>query len=112
MVLRAGASLANGMERWTYRAGTDVPHFATFYHVVQRFHHLLSRGIPVQAMDLQDVDVCAQSLYAVVHRIEDVLPRQSDLVHQLAVVLHYGGDWWLLATGVNAKVAFGKDHDF
>jgi hypothetical protein len=37
-------------------------------------------------MDLEDVDVCAKSLHALLYRVEDVLAAETDLVDGLTVV--------------------------
>lgn len=63
-------------------------------------------------MNLQHIDIRPQPLDARVHRIQDMFPRQPDLVHHLAVVLGDGGDLGLAAVWVDAEVAFGQDDNF
>ena len=40
-------------------AGTDISNPALFDDIVQSLHDLLSRRAPVQAMNLENIDVCA-----------------------------------------------------
>ncbi len=85
--------VCHGEVEWlTYRAGADVSDLAALHHVVERFHDFFSRRVSVQTVDLQDVDVRAQPLDARIYRVQDVLPRQSHLVHHLAVIGHHRGD--------------------
>ena len=60
-------------------------------------------------MDLQYVEVSAQSAHAGVHRIENVLPGQANPVDPVAVVPACGGDRRLLASVVDSKIALGQD---
>lgn len=62
-------------------------------------------------MDLQDIDIRAQTLNTSVDSVEDVLARETDAVHEAAVVTARGGDWRELALVVNAEEAFGEDDD-
>jgi hypothetical protein len=66
--------------------GTDVANPALLYDIVESLHNLLPRGVAVQTMDLEDVDVCAKSLHALLYRVEDVLAAETDLVDGLTVV--------------------------
>lgn len=59
----------------TYRASTDIPHLAALNHIVQSLHDLLARRLAVQTVDLQHVDVRAETLDAGVDRVEDMLAR-------------------------------------
>lgn len=95
----------------TYRASTDVPHLAALNHIVQSFHDLLARGLAVQTVDLQHVDVRAEPLDAGVDRVEDVLARQADAVDEVAVVAGRGRDGREVALVVNAVEALGQDDD-
>ena len=94
------------MGKETYRASADISHLPTLDDIIQRFHDLLPRRASIQAMDLQDVDISAQSLHARVYSIEDMFPRQANLVHPFTVVSAYGCNAWLRTIGCNAKVAF------
>jgi hypothetical protein len=40
-----------------HRTGADVSHFSAPDQIVQRFHCLLKRGIRIEAMDLQQINV-------------------------------------------------------
>lgn len=94
-----------------YRTGADIPDLAALDNIVQRLHDLLPRRVPVQAMDLQYVDVCAQPLHAGVDRVQDMLPRQPDPVKPPPVVFGDGGDLGLRTGRVDAEVAFREQHD-
>lgn len=69
-----------------HRARADVPDPALLHNVVERLHDLLSRCVTVQAVDLQDVDICAEPLNALLHGIEDVLAAEPNLVDHLTVI--------------------------
>ena len=92
---------------WTYRASTDVPNLPALDNVVQRLHDLLARGIPVQTVDLQYIDVRAQTFHAGVDGIEDMLARQAGTVDKGAVVFGGCGDGWELALVVDAEETLG-----
>jgi hypothetical protein len=89
----------------SHRAGTDISHPSLLNNIVQRLHDLLPGCVAVETVDLQNIDVCAQSLNALLHRVEDVLAAQTDLVDHVAVV---GGDRCNAEAGVffvDAEVA-------
>jgi hypothetical protein len=69
-----------------HRTRANVPHPTLFDNVVQCLHDLLPWCVAVQTVDLEDVDICAQSLNALLHGVENVLPAQADFVYGLAVV--------------------------
>lgn len=96
---------------WTHRARTNVPHPALLHHVVQRLHDLLPGRIPVQSVDLQHIDVCPQTLDALLHSIEDMLARQTNLVHELAVVCRHRRNAERRVILIDSKVALGQQHD-
>jgi hypothetical protein len=60
-------------------------------------------------MNLQDVDVRAQSLYAGIYRIEDVLAGQTDTVDQVTVVASRRRNRREIALVVHAEEALGED---
>ena len=93
----------------TYRTRPNIPHLPTLHHVIQRPHDLLARRLAIQPVDLQHVDVGAQPLDASVHRVEDVLPRQSDAVDEAGVVASGRRDGRLTALIVHAEEALGQD---
>lgn len=94
------------MESTTYRAGTDVPHLATFDHIFQCFHDLLSRRIPVQSMDLQHVDVGTQSLFTLLSTASKICfldnPTSFTMSPSIFMTAEIGG---CLATGLDTEVA-------
>jgi hypothetical protein len=69
-----------------HRTRANVSHLPALYHVIQRLHDFFSWRISVQAMDLQNVNICAQSRDTRIHRIEDVLSRQALTVDHIAVI--------------------------
>lgn len=91
---------------------TNIPHPALLDDIVQCLHYLLSGCVAVQTMDLQDIDVGAQSLHALLDRVEDVLAAQTDSVDHVAVVGGACGDGDGGVFFLHAKVAFGEDDDF
>lgn len=60
-------------------------------------------------MDLQHIDVSAQTLDAGVDRVENVLAGQADTVDKVAIVAGRSGDGRELALVVHAEVALGQD---
>lgn len=62
-------------------------------------------------MDLQDVDICAQTFDAGINCVEDMLARQSGAVDEWTVVGSGGRDGRELALVINAEEALGQnDH--
>ena len=72
-------------------AGSDVPHLAQLDEIVQRLHGLFDRGRPIEAMNLEEIDVIGvQSLQTRVDGVEDTLAGQTtlvDIVNSLVNVL-------------------------
>lgn len=65
------------------RAHPDVPDVASLYHIVECLHGFLDGRVIVEAMKLQDVDVIKlETSEGMLHRIEDVLPAASVLIHE------------------------------
>lgn len=95
----------------TYRASTDIAHLPTLNNIVKSLHDLLTRRLPVQAVNLEYIDVRAESLNASVHRVEDMLPRQTDAVDEGAVVACRRRDRREVALVVDAEEALGQDDD-
>jgi len=62
-------------------------------------------------MDLQDIDVGAQSLYTLLYCVEDVLTAQANLVDHFTVVLTNLSNTQARIFFVDTKVAFGEDDD-
>lgn len=58
-------------------------------------------------MDLQHVDVCAQTFHAGIDGIEDVLARQAGAVDEGAVVCGGCSDGWEFALVVDAEETLG-----
>lgn len=96
---------------WTHRAGTDVPDLAAFDHVVQRLHNLFHWHVTIQAVELKNINVRAQSRHAGVNRIEDMLPRQAALVDPLAVINSHAQGVHGPARLVHVVETLGHDHD-
>ena len=71
-----------------HRAGTDVANFSTLHDVVERLHNFLRRRLLVEPVDLQNVDVGAQTSDTSIDSIEDVLARKAVLqnMHELMSV--------------------------
>lgn len=94
-----------------HRAGANISHPTLLNDIVQSLHDFLSWRLSVQAMDLEDIDVRAQSLDALLYCIEDVLAAQTDLVHILAFVRVRSVDREPDVVFVDAKVALREDDD-
>lgn len=62
-------------------------------------------------MDLQHIDIRPQSLHARLHGIEDMFPRQADLIHHRPIIGADSRDAGLRARGVDAEVAFGEEDE-
>jgi hypothetical protein len=56
-------------------------------------------------MNLEHIDIRAQPLHTAFNRVEDVLPRQPDSVHERAIVRRNRRNRWLRARRVDAEVA-------
>jgi hypothetical protein len=61
-------------------------------------------------VDLQHIDVRAQSGNAGVHSVEDVLAGQSDAVDEVVVVASACGDRWVFAFVVDAEETLCHDY--
>lgn len=90
----------------TYRTRTNIPNLPTIDNIIQRPHDLLARRLAIQAVNLQDINVGAQTLDTGVDSVEDVFARQADAVDPGAVVGARGGNGRLVALVVDAEVAF------
>ena len=88
--------LGNVLERLElprrHRTCANVPDPALLNDIVQSLHDLLSRCVTVQAVDLKHIDICAETLDALLDGIEDVLAAETDLVDHLAIVYGDGCD--------------------
>lgn len=97
----------------TYRTGPYISHFPTLHNVIQRSHNLLSGRLPIQPVNLQDINVGTQSPHARIHSVEDMLAWQTHAVDPGAVVncngpiMSYQRGFFLLHT----EEAFGQDDD-
>ena len=89
-----------------HRTRPNVPDLPALYYIVKRLHNLFFRGLAVQSVDLQHIDICAQSFHTRIDRIEDMLSAESDLVHIRAIVGGHGCYSRLSACCVNSEVAF------
>lgn len=62
-------------------------------------------------MNLQHIDIRAESLHARINRIEDMLPRETSAIDEFTVVCRRRRNGWKFALVINAEVAFGQnDH--
>jgi hypothetical protein len=95
----------------SHRACTDVPHLALFNDVVERLHDLFSRCVAIQTVDLQYIDICAQSLHAFLDRVKDVLVAQPDLVDHVAVIRGHRCDAEAGVFFVDAEIAIQEEDD-
>lgn len=59
----------------TYRARAQVPNPSLLDNIVKGFHDFLPRSLSIEPVDLQHVDVSAESFYACFNCVKDVLPR-------------------------------------
>lgn len=62
-------------------------------------------------MDLQDIDIRAQPRHTRVDSVEDVFPRETNTVHEIAVVLGGHSDGRLFALVVDAEEALAENDD-
>lgn len=93
----SGEDIAGADPRTTYRARADISHFSTLYHVVESAHDLFWWRVTIEAVDLQNIDVCAQSNpvrtcssfepcrgtlpgNTIINGIHDVLPTQPHTI--------------------------------
>jgi hypothetical protein len=94
----------------TYAASADVSDFSTLDDIVQSSHDLLPWRIPVQSVNLEHINVSAQSSNTSIDSIENMLSAQTHSVHHFAIV---GGRCQNRRQGTifrDTKVAFRKDH--
>lgn len=94
-----------------HATGTNIPHLPGLDHIIQRLHDLLRWRLPIQPMDLQHINVRPQSRNALVHSVQDVFPRQPDLVHHRPVILRHLVDPRLRTRRVDAEMAFAEDDE-
>lgn len=106
-----GFGLVVGVDVCTYRACTDVSNFSTFNDIVQCPHNFGPGRLAIQSVDLQDINVCAETCHACIHGIEDVLSGQAYLIDIPSVIGALGPNPWLIATRIDTKVAFAQDND-
>lgn len=101
------------MTRWaTYRTSTDISCQPHFDNIVQCLHYLFSWDICIHTLDLEDIDVRAQSFDARLYRIKNVLAGQSDSIHHPAIVdCGCKDEQRGLAGRTRAKPTFGDDDD-
>src|SRR6478735_646662 len=72
--------------RSTYRAGTNIANLSTFNYIIECFHNLLWRNITIHSVNLQNIDVGAQSFDTLIHCIKNVLSREADSVDARTIV--------------------------
>lgn len=70
----------------THRAGTNVTDLAALNNIVEGLHNLLGGHVTIHPVDLEHVNVSAETLNTTVHGLEDMLPREADLVHAGPIV--------------------------
>jgi hypothetical protein len=92
-----------------HRTCANVPDPTLLNDIVQGLHDLLSRCVTVQAVDLEHIDICAETLDALLDGIEDVLAAETNLVDHLAIVYRDGCDTECRIFLVNAEVALGEE---
>jgi hypothetical protein len=63
-------------------------------------------------VDLEHIDICAETLDALLDGIEDVLAAKTDLVDHLAIVYRHGCDTECGILLVHAEVALGEEDKF
>ena len=63
-------------------------------------------------MNLQHINIRTQPLHTLLHRIENMLPRQPYLIHILGIISHGSRNWNRGIFFVDAEVAFREDDDF
>ena len=90
----------------TYRACANVSDFSTFNNIVQCPHNFGPRRFPIHSVNLQDIDVGAETCHACINGIEDVLAGKPDLIDSFPLVGALSTNSWLTATRINTKVAF------
>lgn len=107
--------LSNVLQRLKFprrhRAGTDVSNPALLHNIIQRLHDLLPWGAAVQPVDLQNIDVCTQALYALLDSVEDVFAAKTDLVDHVAIIGRDRCDTKGWVFFVDAEVAFREEDD-
>lgn len=92
-----------------HRTCANIPDPALLNDIVQSLHDLLSRCIAVQAVDLKHIDICAETLDALLDGIEDVLAAETNLVDHLAIVCGDRCDSECGIFLVDAEVALGEE---
>jgi hypothetical protein len=100
----------NNETQITYRTGTEVPNLSTLDNVVQCLHDLLARRLPVQSVDLQDIDICAETLNASINRIKDMLARKTGTVNKWTVVSRRCGNGREVSLIVDTEETLGENH--
>jgi hypothetical protein len=93
----------------TYRASTDIADLTTLDNIIQSLHDFLAGSVAVQTVNLEHIDVCAETLDASINGIEDVLARQTDTVDKVTFVTRGLPDGRELALIVDAVEALGHD---
>ena len=94
----------------TYRTSTNISHLPAFNNIIESLHNFLPRRLPIQPVDLQYINVRAQSGNAGVHSVEDMLARQADSVDEVVVVASACGDRWVFAFIVDAEETLCHDY--
>lgn len=62
-------------------------------------------------MNLENIDISPKSLNTRINRIKDMLPRQSNSVNHIALILTASRNGGELALVINTIEALGHDHD-
>jgi hypothetical protein len=68
--------------------------------------------LPIEPVDLEDVDIGAQPLDARIYGVKDMFPRQADPINPGAIVCCNSPKFQLfIRSVVDAKVTFGENDD-
>lgn len=101
----------HGESRMTYRTSTKVPNFSALDNIVQCLHDLLAWRLSVQPVNLQYINVCAQTLDAGIDSVENMLSRQAGAIDPRAVISSRGGNGREVPLIIDTEEAFGQnDH--
>ena len=92
-----------------YRTSTDIADFAALDHIIESLHDLFARGVAVQTVDLEHIDIGTQTLDASVNGIEDVLARQTDSVDEVSFIACGFPDGREFALVIDPEIALGHD---
>lgn len=104
-----GRGFRLGQISYTYRACANISDFSAFNNIVQRPHNFCPGRFPIQSVNLQNINIGAETCDACIHGIQDVLAGKSHLIDLFPVIGALSTNSWLIATRINTKVAFTQD---